>query len=187
MKMISVRHKIRLDSRWNNYATFFAGMAIFLLCVYFFGFKDYTQLNKGLFGSLWMPLLILGGCGVLMCGARVKLALPYGIAGVLYCVYMIGYTVAFGGTGPILAVLWYILAACAVMAAAVGVFPGKFLTVVLFALPVAQRLSAFAGAFFAAKDYVGFLPEAASLFGLLAFSAMGGAFERPSVSISGKQ
>ena len=182
VRFISVRHTVRLDSRWSRYSTFFSGLAIFLLCVYFFGFRDYTQLEGSAFGSLWMPLLILGSYGVLLCGVRTKFALPYGILGVLYCVYMIVHTIAFGGTNPLLAVLWYILAACAVLASALGIFPGKFLTVILFALPVIQRLNAFAGSYFAAKDYVGFLPEAAALCGLLAFSALGGVFDRPRVS-----
>lgn len=181
-RLFSVRHTVCLDSRWSKYTSFFAGLAIFLLCVYFFGFKDYTTLSTGVFGGLWMPLLILGAYGILFCGFRTRLALPYGLVGVLYCVYMIVYTIVSGGTNPLLAVLWYIVTACAVLAATFGVYSGRFLTVILYALPVIRRLCVFAGGYFAAKDYVSFLPEAASLCGLLAFSALGGAFERPQVS-----
>ena len=181
--LIHLRHPVRLQSKWSAYSTFFAGLGIFLMCVYFFGFGSIRQIERsGMFGSFWVPFLILAVFGVLMCGVRLKIALPYGVLAVLYCVYMLGYAVSASAYGPLMAVLCYILAACAILAATLGVFPGKLLSAVLFLLPVICRISAVAGDYFAAKDYVGFLPEAAALSGLLAFATFSLCIDRAKAS-----
>jgi len=169
-----VRYEVRCNCRWSGYATFFAGLSFFLLCVFFFLPRNSVELGAGAgFGNFWMPLVILTAFGVLLVGLRMKNPLPYGIAAVLYCIYMIVYSSADGAGSSVLAVLWYILTAVAAVIAVLGLFPVRLLVSVLFLLPVIYRVKTVAFGYLEAKDYIGLLPEAAVLCGLLAFSAFG--------------
>lgn len=170
-----LRYEVRSNCRWSGYATFFAGLAIFLLCVFFFMPRNSVQLGEDAhFGSFWMPLLILASFGVLMIGLRLKNPLPYGVITAVYCLYMIVYSVADGSGSSLLAVVWYILTAAVAIVAVLGLFPVRLLLSVLFLLPVIYRVKTVALGYFEAKDYIGFLPEGAVLCGLLAFAAFAG-------------
>jgi len=173
-QMIRVRYRIQFDTKWVSYSSFFAGLAAFLLCVFFFGFKNLTELNGGyLFVSLWMPLFICAVYGVLIRGIQAQNTVPYGVMGVLYCIYMVIFAFSGGGQNPVLAVIWYVLTACVLMAAVLGVFPGKALVVIMFLAPVVLGLLTADWAEIAESNYVEMLPKAAALCGLLAFSGLG--------------
>ena len=182
-----MRYVIHFDSRWGRYATFFAGLSIFLLCAFFYGLRRTELLGEGAgFGTFWMPIAVLTVFGVLMCGIRLNNPLPYGVLGVIYCLYMLLYSATDGVGSSFLAVVWYILAALVLMAAVLNLFPGKLLVVVMFLLPVIYRVDAVAIDYITAKNYIGFLPEAAALSGLLVFAAFGGAMKKPKVNMNSK-
>jgi len=167
-QLARVRYEIRFESRWLPYAGFFTGLAIFLLCVAYFGFGS-TAGAGNVFFSLVLPLTLLAGFGILLQGFKVKAVQIYGVFGVLYCVCMI--LRAFSFSGAFLAVVWYILTALVFLICAFGILPLKVLASLMFLLPVVYRL-VFVDSqlYFLPKDYKGFLWEAAALSGLLAFA-----------------
>lgn len=175
-QLVRVKYQIRFESKWIPYSGFFAGLGIFLLCVMFFGLNDFTELGtSGLVMSLVLPLVLLAGYGILLRGFKVKTVPVYGILGALYCLIMIIRAASYGGAGStLLAVIWYIISGVVVLAVTLGILPGRVFIVAALLLPVLYRLIFVDIDFYLKqKDYVGFLPEAAALCGLLAFSFFG--------------
>lgn len=170
-----VQYHIRFDCRWGMYSAFFTGVAFFLLSVAYFGFHNVSQMQSGtLFCSVLMPLIIFASHMVLFCGIKLKHTLAYGIVGSLYCVYMLIYILTISSGSSALEVVWYVLAAVVMVATVIGWIPTKLVVVLFYLCPVVYRFMQIdLDRYIRAKDYVGFLPEAAALCGLLAFASFG--------------
>mgnify|MGYP003301699874 CR=1 FL=1 len=175
-QLIRVRYRVCFESGWISYSGFFAGLAIFLLCISSFGFDNVSQWGMmDVMLSLILPLLLLTAFGVLLCGFKLNSPFIYGIIGTLYCLYMVIRAFSYGGAGNILlAVIWYIVSGLVLLVTFSGVFPIRLLPGLLLFLPVVYRLVFIDfSLYFKAKDIIGFLPEASALSGLLAFSFFG--------------
>lgn len=175
-QLIRVRYRVRFESRWISYSGFFAGLAILLFCVSSFGFDNVSQWGMmDVILSLILPLLLLTAFGVLLCGFKLNSPFVYGIIGTLYCLYMVIRAFSYGGAGNILlAVIWYIVSGLVFIVTFSGVLPLRLISGLFLFIPVVYRLIFVdVSLYFKAKDLIGFLPEAASLSGLLVFSLFG--------------
>lgn len=172
---VRVRYQVRFESKWISYSAFFAGLMFFLLCVVYFGLKKLSETGTGeMITALIFPLLLLTAFAALLRGIKCKVTPIYGIVGALFCVYMI--IRAFSGApgSAAAALIWYLLTAVITVATTFGIFPGRTWMVLAYLLPAVYRLVFVdVDLYFRTRDFLGFLPEAAALSGLLAFSFFG--------------
>jgi len=173
-QLMRVKYSIQFETKRFLYAAFFIGLSFFLMSVEYFGFRNISQIPSGeLVLTLILPLTVLAVFMTLLCGIRLRFAPAYGALGAVYCIYLIIQTVAYSGGGrPVLAVVWYILAAAVLLLTTVGLIPSRIFSVLFFFAPAVYRfVYVDLERYFAVEDYRGFVPEAAILCGLLAFTA----------------
>lgn len=167
------KYSVNFQSRWIPIAGFFIGLSFFLLAVKYFGIENLSTLNPGeITISLIFPMLIMTVFGVSLCGFKFRAAPLYGIICSMYSLLLVFQAVS-NEAGGILAVIWYILLALIALATGFGFLPSCVFLFLMCLLPAVYRLCFVDPAvYFQTKDWVGFLPEAAAVCGLLAFSAL---------------
>lgn len=174
-QMIRVRYQVQFDSKWISYSAFFAGLMFFLLCVEYFGLKNLSEIGMGdILVSVALPLLILTCFVILLRGFRFKVTPVYGIISAVFCLFMIVRAFSGSAGNTLIAVIWYLLAGGIAVATTFGLIPGRAYMILAFLLPVLYRLVLVdVDFYFKTRDFLGFVPEAAVLSGLLAFSLFG--------------
>lgn len=175
-QLARVRYQVQFGCKWISYSGFFAGLMFLLLCIEYFGLKNLGEIVAGeVILSLALPLLILTGFAVMLRGFRCKVTPAYGVVAALLCLYMIIRAFSNGdAAGALFALIWYLLAGGIAVLTTFGVIPGRAYMVLAFLLPVLYRLIFVdINLYFRTKDFLGFIPEAAALSGLLAFAMFG--------------
>ncbi len=169
---VLVRHHVGFKSKWAAYATFFAGLAFFLLTVHYFGITNLLDCGFGeVLFSMILPMALLVAFVVLLRGIHFQVTPVYGILGALYCVSMIAYTFSYESVlYGIFSVIWYLLAAVICLATTLGYISNRAYMAIAFILPAAYRLIFVdLGTYILKLDILGFIPEAAVLSGLMVF------------------
>lgn len=153
----------------------FGGLSFLLLAVYYFGFINLKDCSGGeVFLSMILPMLLLAVFIVLLAGVQLPVMSIYGILGTAYCVFMIFRAVGYSDKlNMVLAIVWYLLAAAVYLGTSMGYIPtNSLMAVVMIGPAVFRLLFVDIKGYFLQKVFVGFLPEAAALCGLMAFGLL---------------
>lgn len=167
------QYHVDFSSKWISTSAFFAGLSFFILVAKYFGIENIKQVGFGeICFSMALPLLVLTVFGVLLRGFQFRVTPLYGILAALYCVLMIIRTFSYAGAGStVLGLVWYLLTGALTVVTTFGFFPGKVYMMLSYVIPVIYRICFVdIDTYFRTRDWLGFLPEAAALSGLLAFS-----------------
>lgn len=172
-RSVGKQYHVDFSCKWISASAFFAGLAFFLLAVKYFGLENIGQKGFGeICFSLILPMLLLAVFGILLSGFKFRVTPVYGILAALYCILMIVRTFSYGSTGStVVGIIWYLLTAALTVVTTFGYLPGKVYLMLSYLIPVLYRLYFVdVGTYFLTHDWLGFLPEASALSGLLAFS-----------------
>lgn len=171
----SVQYNINFKGGAVKASGLFGGISFLLLAMYYFGLTNLKDCSGGeIFLSMILPMLLLAAYIVLLAGMRLRITPVYGILGTAYCVFMIFRAVSYSSKlNIVLAILWYMLAAVVYLGTTVGYIPTRSLMAVALIGPAVIRLLFLdIKGYLLQKVFVGFLPEAAALCGLMAFGLL---------------
>lgn len=130
-----VRYRLKEDSGALTVSAFFAGLSIFCIALYYIVLGDIGSLGAGkLILHVILPLIWLVAFVVLLKGVGLNIPFVYGCMGFVWCLFM----AIWGGTilGTALGAIVYLLCGAALVAATMGLFPGKFIMATAFGVLV---------------------------------------------------
>lgn len=137
-----IRYQMNFRGRWLMPAKVLMGLSFFLRIVYYFGlttFADHT-FGEVLFFMI-LPLLTCGAYIVVMSSMKLNAPPVYGIIGAVMCLLLVIWSFSCGdAVRTVLSVLIYLVAGAVLVLTSLGFLPGKLLSSVLFAVPLACRL-----------------------------------------------
>jgi hypothetical protein len=137
-----VRYQMNFRGRWLMPAKVLMGLSFFLRIVYYFGLTTFADHSFGevLFFMI-LPLLICGAFIVTMSSLKLNAPPAYGIIGGLMCLLLVIWSFFCGDTlRTVLAVLVYLASGAILVLTSMGYLPGKLLSSLLFAVPLACRI-----------------------------------------------
>lgn len=175
-----VRYHVGFSTSWAAYSTVFAGLSFFLLTFYYFGVRNLLDCGFGeVLFSMILPMTILVAFVVMLRGIHFSVTPVYGVLGALYCLSMIVHTFSYDNIlYAVFGMLWYLLTALICLATTGGYIANRAYMSIAFILPVIYRLVFLdLGRYILRLDVLGFIPEAATLSGLMVFGLFALAME----------
>lgn len=170
-----VRYRIDPDSGWITASSLFAGLSIFAIALYFFVLTDISELGAGgLIVQVVIPLIWLVAYVVIAKGLRMNNPLVYGGMGAVYCLMMMiwGFQTP-TILGSVFGAIFYLLAAAAMVAVTMGLFPGSYyLAAVLGAVVLMQVFWHDLSTYIISLKFKDYLPLLSRISGVAALSMM---------------
>ena len=142
-----IRYQMNFRGKWLMPSKVLMGLSFFLRIVYYFGLTSFADHS---FGEVlfWMvlPLLACGAYIVVMSSMKLNAPGIYGILGAVMCGLLLIWSFSTGDAlRTVLSVLVYLAAGAVLVLTSMGLLPGKLLSSILFAAPIACRLLFYRG------------------------------------------
>lgn len=136
------RYMVDFNSKWTQVCSILMGLGFFACLLYYFAITSIRDVGAvELIFALLMGILLCGG--FVVCVTCLHLNAPglYAIMGAAQCLCILVLSFTTGDAVRIvLSMLWYILAALALLGTAGGYLPGRLFAGVMFFIPAAVRL-----------------------------------------------
>lgn len=170
-----VNYSMDFDGKWAAVSSLCMGIAFFAQAIYYFVFADLLTCGTySLAVGLILPLLLEAAWFIMLRAVRFNSPGAFAILAALLCILLAAQSFLYGNTlRTVLAVLWYLIAAVAVIFVAGGFLPYKVIIVGAFLLPLCVRIVIWHGQYWSTGKYWQGLPEAAGILcvaGLMLFA-----------------